>query len=104
MGEYSIGISDLAKQDIRSTAEYIKYELLEPAIAENTTEAILDAISTLEDMPDRIGLVNEDRLAEKQIRRLLVKNYSVFFRINESMKAVEIVRVIYSRRDWSSLL
>ena len=104
MGEYSIGISDLAKQDIRSTAEYIKYELLEPAIVENTTEAILDAISTLEDMPDRIGLVNEDRLAEKQIRRLLVKNYSVFFRINESMKAVEIVRVIYSRRDWSSLL
>ena len=104
MGECDIIISSLAKQDIRATAAYIRYELLEPTIAEKTTEAILDAIFTLEDMPARIGLVNDERLAVRQIRRLHVKNYSVFFRINEAIKTVEIVRVIYSRRDWSSLL
>jgi len=104
MGEYSIHISDSAKQDIRGIAAYITHELLEPVIAESTTEAILAAISTLEDMPNRIGLVNDGRLSELRIRRLLIKNYSVFFRINEAYKVVEIVRVIYSRRDWASLL
>ena len=104
MGEYNVGISDLAKQDIRNTASYIKHELLEPAIAEKTTEAILDAIFTLEDMPTRIGLVKDERLASAHIRGLHVKNYTVFFRVYETLKTVEIVRVLYSRRDWAALL
>ena len=104
MGEYRINISDLAKQDIRETATYIRYDLQEPTIAEKATEAILDAIFTLEDMPARIGLANDERLAKKQVRGLHIKNYTVFFRINETLKAVEIIRVVYSRRDWPTLL
>ena len=104
MDEYRIGISDLAKQDIRDVAVYITQELQEPGIAEKTTNAILDAIITLEKMPDRIGLVKDKRLADKGIRPLYVKNYTVFFRIEESTKSVDIVRVLYSRRDWASIL
>ena len=103
MGEYRIIISDLAKQDIRDTASYIKYKLQEPAIAEKTIERILEAISTLEDIPTRIGTVNDERLAEKQIRGLQIKNYTAFFRIDELLKTVEIIRVLYSRRDWQTL-
>jgi len=104
MGEYRVCISDSAKQDIRAIAAYIKHELQEPAIAEKTTVAILDAIFTLEEIPMRIALVRDDRLAEKQIRSIQAKNYSAFFRIHESMKTVEIIRVLYSRRDWAALL
>ena len=104
MGEYRVIISDSAKQDIRNTASYIKNDLQEPVIAERTTEAILDAILTLEDMPERIGFVRDERLAEKKIRGLQVKNYTAFFVINEDARKVEIVRVIYSRRDWATLL
>ena len=104
MGEYRINISDSAKQDIQETAAYIRHDLQEPAIAEKTTEAILDAIFTLEDMPARIGLVKDERLAKKQVRGLRVKNYTAFFRINENLKTVEIIRVIYSRRDWAAIL
>jgi len=94
----------LAKQDIRETAAYIRHNLQEPTIAEKNTEAILDAIFTLEDMPARIGLVNGERLAKKQVRGLHVKNYTAFFRINETLKTVDIIRVIYSRRDWATIL
>ena len=104
MGEYRVNITDLAKQDITKTAAHITYEFQEPTIAVKTTDAILDAIFTLEEMPDRIGLVKDERLAEKGIRPLYVKNYTVFFRIEESARVVDIVRVLYSRRDWTSLL
>ena len=104
MGEYDIVISDMAKQDIRDTAAYIRCELQEPAVAQQTSEAILDAILTLEWMPARASLVRDKRLAGQHIRRLIVKNYSVFFRINEAEQSVEIVRILYSRRDWSSIL
>ena len=104
MGEYRVNISDLAKQDIRETVSYIRNDLQEPAVAERIAEAILDAIFSLEDMPARIGLVNDERLAKKQVRGIRVKNYTAFFRINETLKTVEIIRVIYSRRDWPTML
>ena len=67
MGKYSVNISDLAKQDIRGIASYIKNDLQEPSIAIKTTDAILDGISTLDDMPTRIPLVNDECLAKKHI-------------------------------------
>ena len=104
MGEYNVNISDLAKQDIRTIASYVEHNLQEPTIAVKTVEAILEAIFTLEDMPMRIGLVNDEHLAGKRIRGLQVKNYTAFFRVCETSKIVEIIRVIYSRRDWAALL
>lgn len=80
MGEYNIAITDTAKQDIRSIATYIRDVLQEPTIAESMVDTILDAIFTLEDMPDRIGFVRDERLANMHIRSLLIKNYTAFFR------------------------
>ena len=104
MGEFRINITELAKKDILGIADYIENNLLEPSIAVKTTEAILDAILTLEDMPARVCLVNDERLARKQVRGLYVKNYTVFFRIDEIVKTVDIIHVMYSRRDWATLL
>ena len=104
MDNYDIIISDLAKRDIRSISSYIKYDLHEPAIAKTLIDTIIDGIFSLSDMPSRINLVNDEHLAEKQIRGLQIKNYTVFFRINKYDKIIEIIRVLYSRRDWQSLL
>ena len=104
MGKFRVNISDLGKQDIREIASYIKHTLQEPVIARRTVDAIVDAIHTLEDNPARIALVNDARLASMQIRGLYVKNYTVFFRVSETSKIVEIIRVLYSRRDWAVLL
>jgi len=104
MDAYRVSITDAAKQDIRDLDSYITDELTEPAIAMKTTNAIIDAIDTLEQMPDRISLVKDKRLAAQGIRPLYVKNYTVFFRIEKSTRAVYIVRVLYSRRDWASIL
>ena len=65
---------------------------------------MIDAIYTLEDMPLRIKLVNDDRLAGKGIRGLEIESYTAFFRVNDSPKTVEIIRVLYSRREWKALL
>jgi len=104
MKKYKIRISDLAKQDIRDTSIYIRNELLNPIAAENTTEAILDGISKLNIMPERVAKVRDERLARMGIRGLYIKNYTAFFRIKEEECIVDIVRVLYSRRDWQAIL
>ena len=53
MDRYTINISDLAKQDIRDISTDISDQLIEPDIADNTIETILDAISSLDFMPAR---------------------------------------------------
>jgi len=104
MEVYRINITDVAKQDIRDISKHITDEFLEPVVAANTTNAILDAIFTLEQMPDRIALAKDKRLAAQGIRPLYVKNYTVFFRITKSPNFVDVVHVMYSHRDWASLL
>jgi len=104
MKVYRINIADIAKHDIRDIKKYITDDLQEPVTAVNITNAILDAIDTLEQMPDRISFIKDKRLAAQGIRPLYVKNYTVFFRIDDSLGAVDIVRVLYSHRDWASIL
>jgi len=104
MKVYKINIADAAKQDIRDIKIYITNELQEPVTAVNIAGAILDAIDTLEQMPDRIALVKDKRLAAQGIRPLYVNNYTIFFRITDSLKVAEVVRVLYSHRDWASIL
>jgi toxin ParE1/3/4 len=102
--KYRINITDSAKRDIGDVGKYIAEEIQEPVIAVNITEAILNAIMTLELMPERIALVKDRRLAAQGIRPLYVKNYTVFFRIEKSSNIVEVIRVLYSHRDWASIL
>ena len=104
MVNYNVVISDLAKQDIRDTNTYINDQLLNPIAAANTTDAIIDAIFKLENMPKRVPLVRDERLAKMGIRGLIILNYISFFRINENVKSIEIIRVLYSRRDWKVIL
>ena len=104
MRVYKINISDVAKQDIKDIGKYITGELIEPLVAINITNEILDSIETLEQMPDRIALVKDKRLAAQGIRPLYIKNYTVFFRIVDSLDVVDVVRVLYSHRDWASVL
>ena len=104
MGEYSVSITDLAKQDIRRIASYIRNDLHEPEIAKQMAETIVDTIQTLEDMPLRVKPVNDERLAGKGIRGLGIESYTAFFRVDDRQKTVEIIRVLYSRRGWQTLL
>jgi len=104
MKVYGINITNIAKQDIRDIKSYITNELHEPVTAVNISNAILDAIVTLEQIPDRVALVKDKRLAAQGIRPLYVNNYTVFFRIDDSLDVVEVVRVLYSHRDWASIL
>ena len=48
--------------------------------------------------------VTDERLASIGYRKLIVKGYIAFYTIDEQSKAVDIVRILYARRDWLQLL
>ncbi|MTI83619.1 MAG: type II toxin-antitoxin system RelE/ParE family toxin [Firmicutes bacterium] len=104
MATYDLLITKPAEDDLFEIGRYISKELLEPKTAQRVISRIADAISTLEDMPFRNALINDERLAQIGIRKILVDNYIVFYIEVEGIKTVTIIRVLYSRRDWQNLL
>ena len=97
MKKYEVLISDKADMDMESIYRHIAEVLHEPVIAANQYDRIADAILTLEQMPDRIKLMNSEPERSKGLRALYVDNYTVFFIIKES--TVIVVRVLYSASD-----
>jgi plasmid stabilization system protein ParE len=103
MIQYAVVISQTAKKDIEEIFNYIKNTFFAPDTAQKQIRHIRSAITSLSLQPERHALLNDDFLARKGIRRILVDNYSVFFTVDRQNTTVYIVRVLYSRRNWASM-
>ena len=107
MDKYSVYVSDLAIGDMDDIASYVSTQLNSPDAADNLVDAFIDAISSLADMPKRYPLVGDDLLASLGYRIIPVKNYNVFYSVDESLpetREVNIERVLYSKRNWKHII
>ena len=102
MKKYNIEYSMEAKQDLIDIKRYIKYNLQEPNTAQKLIAKIKKEIDSLKDNPEMYSIIDDDIIKRFKIRKLVVDNYIVFYRIND--ENIQIVRVMYGRRNWITLL
>jgi len=102
MKQYKVLISDKANAEMESIYEYIAETFFDPETAARQYDRIADAILTLEEMPERIKLMDSEPERTKGLRALKVDNYSVLFVIK--IDTVLIVRVLYSASNISKRL
>lgn len=100
MEKYKIQLAIKAKDDYKKIINYLKNELLEPSIANKYAELINNEIQALEYMPQKYAIIDDDIVKELEYRKLIIKNYIAFYRINEKEKIVEIHRILYGGSDW----
>jgi plasmid stabilization system protein ParE len=101
---YCVDITEPAEQDIREAVRYIAEDLQNQIAADHLLSDVADAINSLEEMPLRHALADDEVLAERGIRLLYVHNYLVLYAVREERQAVAIVRFLYGRRDWAIIL
>ncbi len=101
---WEIEFTDQAKRDLRDIIDYITFELREPQIAVNTARQITNEILSLNQMPMRYRLYDEEPWQSRGLRYFSVKNYLVFYYPDEKRNTVFVVRVIYGGRDISRQL
>jgi addiction module RelE/StbE family toxin len=104
MNSYSVEVAEPARRDALDIARYISAELSAPKAALEMVDKLDDGMRSLEANPKRHALVRDDRLAAKGYRALPVKNYLIFYKVNERKRLVDIVRILYNRRDWVNLI
>lgn len=102
MKKYNIEYSKESKEDLIGIKQYIKYNLQESEIANKLISNIRKSIKTLKDNPEIYTIIDDDMIRKLEIRKLIVDNYIVFYRIKDD--SIEIVRIMYGRRNWINLL
>lgn len=104
MAKYRVDVSESAENDLKEIVRYITAQLSAPISALSMIELFEEALAGLADMPQRYPFVADERLEQLGHRKLLLKNYVVFYTIDESHKVVDIERILYGRRDWLRIL
>lgn len=97
--DYTVKITPQAEEQIQKTIYYITYELKAPDAALYLLDTLEDSIASLSHYPQRVALIDEEPWHTNGIRRLPVKNFLVYFWIDENNMKVQIIAVIYGKRD-----
>jgi len=100
----TVQYSSQALEDLKSIYEYIAYELLAPATAEGQVSRIRSAIRTLDNMPEKHKVYENEPWRSQGLRYFPVDNYLVFYIFQKKTKAVSVVRIIYGARDLNNQL
>ena len=101
---YRIIISQKAEKDIIEAADYIEFILHNPKAADDLLDKVTEAIENLSVMPAKFEIVDEPVLKAWGIRIFSINNYLVFYKIEEAANSVNIVRFLYEKRNWKSIL
>lgn len=88
-----------ARRDLRRIYEYIAYDLLAPETAVGQIRRIIKEIRTLDELPMRFRLYDEEPWCSVGLHFFPVDNYLVFYLPDEPNNTVSIVRIMFSGRD-----
>ena len=101
---YKLQTTEQADHDIREIIEYMVVQLTAPKAAIVFKQKLLACYHLLKDHPLLFALCPDETLAKLGYRFVPVKNYILFYRVDEDTKTVYISRVVYGKRKYSELL
>ena len=62
-------------------------------------DTLQEEISSLDQFPNRVPLTEEEPWHSQGIHKFPVKNYLIYFWIDEETKKVQIIGAVYGRKD-----
>lgn len=101
---YSKEFSKAAIKDIRKTNLYLKDTLKNRNAASRLITSTEAKVNELIIFPFQRPIVQDPVLKLYKIRYAQVKNYLIFYTVDENSKIVYIVRFLYARSDWNNIL
>lgn len=93
-----------AEYDLLDIEYYIFVDLNNPQASERVIDGILDAAEKPEDFPEEHPLLDDELLRRLGLRMTRFDNYNIFYYYNEQQDIVYIIRVLYNKADWKSIL
>ncbi len=102
--KYKVKLTNYAIEQMTTIVSYISHTLLSPDNARSWAAYVKKGISTLDYMPTRHPLLQEEPWRSEGIRKLVIKNFYVYYWIDESQQIVWVIGIIYGKREQISEL
>jgi addiction module RelE/StbE family toxin len=99
---FNLSFSKIIDGDINSCYNYIKDSLQSPMAAENLMEELYEKLNRLKENPYSKPLVHDELLASLGIRSIKVKNYLLFYSVEENN--INVITFMYNKRDWAKII
>ena len=101
MGTYNLTYTETAKRNIIEIAGYLSHELKAPESARKLVTKLMQAAADITVFPYAHSIhqmpQNEEPL-KHEYRKILVDNYFIFYRVDETRSLIIVASVIYARR------
>jgi len=101
---YNPVFSKIIDDDIDSCYFYIKDILQSPMAAENLMKELYVNIDKVLGNPFFRPLVQDKLLASLGIRSIKIKNYLLFYNVEEDTNNINFITFMYGRRDWTNII
>ena len=101
---YNVNITDLAEEDIKAVTKYISKDLNAPVAANSLLDEIEKHEEILSESPNMYPNVPDQYLASLGLKFVIIKNYLMFYLIDEEKNVVNVIRFLYNRRNWKNIL
>ena len=101
---FSFTFSKIIDNDIDSCYFYIKDNLQAPMAAENLMKELYVKIDKVLENPFFRPLVQDKLLASLGIRFIGIKNYLLFYIVEEDINNINFITFLYGKRDWANII
>lgn len=102
--KYSYRFTKQAIHDFEEILDYLYVNLENPIAAKNLQKKIFERIDLLRVFPDSGSSVNNEFLSDKTVRKVVVNNYIIYFKVHHDDEMITIVRIIYGKRNLDEIL
>ncbi len=104
MKKYIVKISETAKQDLENIISYLRFSLAGDIIADKYKILFKQGLKDLENIAGSMSILNEDLTGHKNIRKINVRNYVVFYIVDEENSKALVLRIGHAFMDWEKYL
>lgn len=99
MNTYEVKLTKQAINQMNFIVNYISKELMAPDAARNLLYQMKEGMENLTFLPKRYTIIDEEPWKSNEIRKIIVKNFLVYFWVDDCNNTVQVVAVIYNKRN-----
>lgn len=104
MKRYIVEISDTAEKDLEDIISYLRYSLTGDIIADKYKILFKQELKNLEDIATSMPILSESLTGHRNIRKINVRDYIVFYIVDEENSKALVLRIGHAFMDWEKYL
>jgi len=104
MKRYIVKVSEIAEKDLEDIISYLRYNLANDIVADKYKILFKQELKYLENIAGSMPILNESLTGHKNVRKINVRNYIIFYIVDEDNSKALVLRTGHTFIYWEKFL